>query len=227
MHYDELKNNVTPSAKGHPHPGRISNADFLETDTSVYLPGTGQIKDQHFCSEVADRYVQESAVETRDYEIVNGDLWEFLQTRYGFDFEVRRIYYEGQWSYQSKLEVTYKLVPVIFVFADDFVNSKVNDEMAKVRYVQVRKSHTVSDLKRRLCDCIQQLTKSGDTLKAENLRLWAMDTAKVKLKSTLSIAQESMKRNSPMKESEDENVEENSGVVFPGGRSLEPYVGTA
>jgi hypothetical protein len=193
----------------------------------VFLPGTGKIKDQHFCSEVADRYVKESAVENQDYEIINGDLWEFLQTRYGFDYEVRRIYYEGQWSYQSKLEVTYKLVPVIFVFTDDFVNSKISEEMAKVRYVQVRKTHTVSDLKKRLSDCIQQMTKSSDALKAENLRLWAMDTAKVKLTSSLQIVQESLKRNSPMKESENENVEENSGVTFPGGRSLEPYVGTA
>ena len=136
---------------------------------------------------MADRYVKESAVENQDYEIINGDLWEFLQTRYGFDYEVRRIYYEGQWSYQSKLEVTYKLVPVIFVFTDDFVNSKISEEMAKVRYVQVRKTHTVSDFKKRLSDCIQQMTKSSDALKAENLRLWAMDTAKVKLTSSLQI----------------------------------------
>lgn len=78
VHYDELKNNRAPEQESHQHPGRISNEDFLETDTSIFLPGTGSLKDQHFCSEVADRYVKESATETKDYEVINEAIWEFL-----------------------------------------------------------------------------------------------------------------------------------------------------
>lgn len=138
---------------------------------------------------------------------------------------MRRFYFEGQWSYQTKLEVTYKLVPVIFVFADQLAKTPVTEEMSKTRYVQVRKSHTVSDLKKRLSDCIQQFTKSENALKAENLRLWA--SSNTTLTSTLKIVQESLSRNTPMKDTQDENVEENSGIELPGNQSLEPYVGTA
>jgi hypothetical protein len=39
--YEELKNNRKPTPHNEPAPGKISNSDFLETDTSYYLPGSG------------------------------------------------------------------------------------------------------------------------------------------------------------------------------------------
>jgi hypothetical protein len=39
--YEELKNNRKPTPQNNPAPGRISNSDFLETDSDLYLPGSG------------------------------------------------------------------------------------------------------------------------------------------------------------------------------------------
>jgi len=44
-----------------------------------------------------------------------------------------------------------KQVPVMFVY-DDYVKS-LNKENFKIRYVQVRKKATFSDLKKRITDC--------------------------------------------------------------------------
>ncbi len=41
VQYTALKTRVKPTFENHVKPGPISNADFLETDSSVYLTGTG------------------------------------------------------------------------------------------------------------------------------------------------------------------------------------------
>lgn len=65
-----------------------------------------------------DRYIKDGAQEKSDYEVVNQELWEFLHSKYGFDYEVRRYWHRGQYKFYSAVEITLKRVPVILVFAD-------------------------------------------------------------------------------------------------------------
>ena len=44
-----------------------------------------------------DRYIVEGAVENQDYEICSTEIWQFLSSKFGFDFEVRRYYFKGQY----------------------------------------------------------------------------------------------------------------------------------
>ena len=74
-------------------------------------------------SEYIDRYVRKTCVENSDYEVISDETWEFLSKRYGFDLEVKRYYIKKEsWSYQTTLEVTFKLVPVVLVFTDQLLN---------------------------------------------------------------------------------------------------------
>ena len=77
----------------HPHPGKVTNSDFLEVDAEVYLHGTGTEKGQE--SEYIDRYIKKTSLERQDYEVISAETWEFVKEKYGFDFEVKRFYNKG------------------------------------------------------------------------------------------------------------------------------------
>ena len=95
--YDKLARNIAPDRSQteliQPHPGKITNSDFLEIDSDVYLHGTGQEKGQE--SEYIDRYIKKTCSERVDYEVISAETWEFVSSRYGFDFEVKRFYNKG------------------------------------------------------------------------------------------------------------------------------------
>lgn len=121
--YDRISRSQVPSLSDvlHPHPGQITNSDFLETDSNTYLHGTNTEKGWE--SEYIDRYVKKTCLENQDYEIISEETWEFLSKQYGFDLEVKRYYIKKEsWSYQTTLEITFKLVPVVLVFTDQLLN---------------------------------------------------------------------------------------------------------
>jgi len=61
--YDKTSRAQVPSLSDvlYPHPGQITNSDFLETDTNTYLQGTN--KEKGWESEYIDRYVKKTAIE--------------------------------------------------------------------------------------------------------------------------------------------------------------------
>lgn len=50
---------------------------------------TAEKGQEHEC---IDRYIKEEAKDNQDYEIISDEIWEYLNSRYGCDFEVRRYY---------------------------------------------------------------------------------------------------------------------------------------
>jgi hypothetical protein len=55
-----------------------------------YLSGTGSDKESEH--EFMDRYIKEGACENQNFEVCSAEIWEFLSSKYGFDFEVKRFY---------------------------------------------------------------------------------------------------------------------------------------
>jgi hypothetical protein len=91
--YDKLVRNAAPDMTSDlvlESPGKITNSDILEVDSDTFLHGTGTEKG--FESEFIDRYIKKTCVETSDYEIVSAETWEFLSSKYGFDYEIKRYY---------------------------------------------------------------------------------------------------------------------------------------
>lgn len=96
-------------------PGIITNQDFLHTDHRKHLPGSsGAEKGQE--TECIDRYIKSSCFENRHFQIFSAESWDFVNSRYGCDFEVRRYYMKGRWE-GSTLEVNMKQVPIIILKA--------------------------------------------------------------------------------------------------------------
>jgi hypothetical protein len=77
---------------------------------------------------------------------------------------------------------------------------------------------TFSDLKKRLVDCLIHAGEAEAT--AEKVRLWSCQSKDKLLKSYKAITQ-----GNSQETQENEDVERNTGVEFP-GQSLEPLVGT-
>ena len=102
------------------HPGKITNETFLEVDTDKFLPGVVPEKEITGGKEpeVIDRYIRAQASEVSDFEICSTEMWKFLSEAYGFDYEVRRYYKKGSWSYYTTLEVAMKQVPLIIVMCE-------------------------------------------------------------------------------------------------------------
>lgn len=80
IHYHDMKNKLKPRQEPDHckryHPGQIENSDFLETDAALFLQGTGTKKDYE--SDWIDRYIKATAAENVDYEVVSGEMYEFL-----------------------------------------------------------------------------------------------------------------------------------------------------
>jgi hypothetical protein len=86
--------------------------------------------------------------------VISGDIWEFLKDKYSFDHEVRRYFYKSQFAYQSQMEVRMKRVPIVLVFVEKLPGKQFTQANLKTVFVQIRNSHTYSDLKKRICDCV-------------------------------------------------------------------------
>jgi hypothetical protein len=113
LQYKSIKANKPVSAVNNvAHPGIITNHDFLHTDHRVYLPGSSSGTEKGQETECIDRYIKSTCFEYRHFQIFSAESWEFVNSRYGCDFEVRRYYYKGRWE-GSTMEINMKQVPII------------------------------------------------------------------------------------------------------------------
>lgn len=120
------------------------------------------------------------------------------------------------------MEVTLRQIPVFIAFADQLVGGEISKANFVVQRVQVRKSHTYTDLKKRLADILCALRQQNE-FSTEKVRLWLCESKTQLLESFEQISRAKLDDNEPM-DSESQK-ETNSGVKFP-GTSLEPLVGT-
>jgi hypothetical protein len=112
-----------------------------------------------------------------------------------------------------------KLVPLVLMMTSS-LKSPV-DLQPLCKHVQVRKSATWSDLRKRICDCLAQLTKN--VIKVEDVRLWSVPTDGDQVLASLEAV--AACKNWAMEQ--DQGTELNSGVECPGNSSLDPYFGTS
>lgn len=199
----------------------------METDTQTHLPGTSkEAAEKGQEAECLDRFIKGDALENTDYEVVSEETWQMLSQKYGFDVEVRRYYTKGQWSYYSSLEVDYKAVPIILLFTDQFpTTEELKEDKFPIKWVQVRKTATYLDLKKRIADCSAKFMGETEAYKHEQLRMWSVNSDDDVLGS-INKANQSLSTDSPMAQPASEDEELNSGVECPGNRSQEAYCGT-
>lgn len=71
-------------------PGKITNCDIIDGDTSRCLEGTGNLKG--FEKSAFDRHLKPKMQENQDFMIISEKIWHALSSKYGFDLEVKRFY---------------------------------------------------------------------------------------------------------------------------------------
>lgn len=65
-----------------------------------------------------------------------------------------------------------KCVPICFVFTDQLESIKITEESFELKSVQVRKTATYGDLKKRIMDCAANMC--SQPLKLDQLRMWTV-----------------------------------------------------
>lgn len=133
------------------HPGPIDNQPLLFKEAK-YLKGTGTAKG--FESDIYDHYIVGDVREGNDFEFLTEEMWQFVQSRYGCDTPIKRVYQKSKYSYYSEVELRLKFVPVVICSSSKLLNGDYNESNFEILYVQLSKRHNFSDLKRRLADCL-------------------------------------------------------------------------
>lgn len=68
---------------------------------------------------------------------------------------MKRYYHKvSSWSYATTLETKLKIIPVALVFTDQLKNETIEPNDYKTKFVQIRKSSTYADLKKRIADVV-------------------------------------------------------------------------
>ena len=191
--YEELKYNTQPNIEEDhfspdKKPGMIINQKLLHHEQDKFLQGTGTINE--FEADVFDRYLHKDVRERIDFEFINEELWQFLKSRYGCDYVIKRYYMQK--GYLSEIDARMQLIPTFMVRSEDLYAGQITEETFKVSYVQISSKKSFSDLKKRMADVIsaqlQQVQEGGPeaeapTVNAQGIRLWLADD-KAKLLSS-------------------------------------------
>ena len=128
--YDALKYGNEPDPSDDhfttKHPGQITNQALLHQEAK-YLRGTGTLAG--FETNVIDTYLSKDVRERQDFEFVNEEIWEFLNSRYGCDQVIKRFYASrGTSTFSSSLaeiDARLKKIPCFIVNADDLLNGRI------------------------------------------------------------------------------------------------------
>ena len=172
--YNELSANLTIRPRddhiAESHPGPITNADVLEASPK-FLKGTGTVPG--FETNITDTYLANNARERQHFEFVNEEMWNFLKARYEVDHEIKRLYVnKGTYDVQVSIDARLKLIPIVFVRADDLYAGKLTAENFEIAYVQISARKSFSEFKKRLVDVAIANQLGGADCKKEQLRVW-------------------------------------------------------
>ena len=120
------------------------------------------------------------------FEFINEEMWQFLKTRYGCDYVIKRYYMQK--GYLSEIDSRMQLIPTFIVRSEDLYAGRMTEENFKICYVQISSKKSFSDLKKRMADVISaQLQQEGGqegptppAVNAQAIRLWLAED-KIKL----------------------------------------------
>jgi len=105
------------------HPGKVDNEKLLQTEAK-FLQGTGTLKG--FDADVYDTYLKEDVKEGSDFEFCTEEMWQFVNSRYGSDFVIKRYYQKSKYSYYSEVELRLKFIPVIICSGSKLIANYYN-----------------------------------------------------------------------------------------------------
>lgn len=131
--------------------------------------------------------------------------------------------------YSTAVEVRLKRFPVVILPTSKlFEGGDQLMQLDVVHQVQISKKDKYSDLKKRIADCLHRTSGAEEPITDERLRLWKFADHKERLLQQCGLisTRTSQQEDSRMTDESDPELEENSGVDFP-GESLEPFLKTA
>jgi DUSP domain len=104
------RNNKPHIPENHVHPGPMTNdEDLCDTNNPVNMTGTGTV--DQFEKNVVDKYIKLDVRERFQYKLVNQELWNFLNSRYGGS-EIKR-YAIPLSMYSTTVETRLKQITVV------------------------------------------------------------------------------------------------------------------
>ena len=114
--------------------------------------------------------MKEDVKEGSDFEFCTEEMWQFVNSRYGSDFVIKRYYQKSKYSYYSEVELRLKFIPVVICSSSKLIANYYNLENFQISYTQLSKRGNFSDLKKRLAD---HLIQQGEAeASADKIRLW-------------------------------------------------------
>ena len=118
-----------------------------------------------------------------------------------------------------------KKIPIMLVFCNVIAHDPpYQPNSLKVKYVQVTKTSTYSDVKKRIASCVSKIRETAIDVKS--LRLWWVKTDDYEFLDSVKKVQTYLQNDSPMGGWTGE-TEENTGIECGNNKSVEPYCGSS
>jgi len=219
--YKEVKSHSKPEEPtADRHPGPISNLEDICDASEKNLRGTGKV--EAFEAECVDLYLKPNVSERYDFKVINQELHMFLHSRYGGTVVKR--YSIPQGTYYTMVEIRLKQVPLVFLPVSKlYAGGEQLLGLDEEFNIQISKRKNYLDLKRRILDAVNH--KFQLAICEGDLRLWKFGDEKGRLVDACQQVSQREER-IEVDSSNDDDLEYNSGVEFPGD-SLEPYYSTS
>lgn len=90
-----------------------------------YLKSTGTAKG--FEPEIYDNYIITETKEGHDFEFMTEEMWQFVNSRYGSDTPIKRLYQKSKYSYYSEVELRLKSIPVVICTSQKLLKGHYSD----------------------------------------------------------------------------------------------------
>jgi len=198
--------NQTPkeSMKGKEKPGPITNSDILEDPANYY---TSDDPDDMY-----NVVLKPEQRERLDYKILTDKQWEFLYSRYG-GVPIKREKYKAEYYAHYQVEVYFQKINLsILPDRSEFDSTKI----IPPKPIYAGKRWSLTQLRERLVKVLNS-PKYSLKLNVSKIRLWKMDptTSYEDFIGKLALFGSKIK-NSPITNVEGANIEENTGIEFPG-----------
>ena len=189
--------------KGRVFPGPITNDDILEVTEDYYKSDDAK--------DIYNTILKPEMRERFDYKIMNAKQWEYLYNKYKGVLIEREKYKPEHYIYYQ-VEVYFQKINLILLpKKDEFDVEKITKE----KPIFASKRWTMQQLKERVISVLN-LPKYGYQLTADNFRLWKLDPV-LNYESVLEELRKQVERiRSAKVNNTDPNVEENTGIDFPG-----------
>jgi len=184
------------------HPGPITNEDIIDSDECYKSNESDDIYNLALKPDMRDRF---------DFKILGKEQWDGLFGKYG-GVPLKRERYRPEFYAFNQVESTFqRLNLVILPNKDEFDMEKIT----KAKPLHASRRLTFKDLKLRIMKILND-PKYGYNLTETNFRLWKLD-AYLNYDNVLSELKAQVDKIKSTKiENKEADVEENTGLEFPG-----------